>query len=293
MELFLVWKTSSGNLERRFRRFAEVHCPERARLLDTSVEDLSIVDQAPSSKILRMWREQQERSEPGEAYGPCSSAERWFKRVLALHERVAGPTRKRRRLAARRDKGIERESRPDRDTEAAFGRKRAAAIDAVVAASPSQRRRILADGAPDLAALARETAQGSGEDRVNAGATVVASVAKRQGKARERYLGGAKAAATARSAREKNVCSTATPGPADRDADLITARAPGLMLVRPGCMKARRKARRLRFHLVNDPVDFLACTAKQSRCGNAPGEIVNPTTDALGFAWNMRTLWTG
>ena len=27
VELFLVWKTSSGNIERRFRRFAEVHCP--------------------------------------------------------------------------------------------------------------------------------------------------------------------------------------------------------------------------------------------------------------------------
>ena len=31
VELYLVWKTSSGNLERRFRRFAEVHCPERAQ----------------------------------------------------------------------------------------------------------------------------------------------------------------------------------------------------------------------------------------------------------------------
>ena len=47
VELFLVWKTSSGNLERRFRRFAELHCPERARLLDTSVEECSMVDQAP------------------------------------------------------------------------------------------------------------------------------------------------------------------------------------------------------------------------------------------------------
>ena len=68
VELFLVWKTSSGNLERRFRRFAEVHCPERARLLDTSVEECSLVDQAPPSKLLRTWLEQQKRTEPGEAH---------------------------------------------------------------------------------------------------------------------------------------------------------------------------------------------------------------------------------
>ena len=298
VELFLIWKTSSGNLERRFRRFGEVHCPERARLLDASVEDVSIVDQAPSSKLLRTWLEQQERSEPGEAHGPHSSASRWFKRVLLLHERFQGPTGERSRKAARRDKGIEREFRPDRDTEAAFGRKRAAAIDAIVAASPSKRRRILADGAPVLAALARETAQGSGEDRVNAAATVVASVAKREGKARERYLGGAKAAATARSAREKKVFSSATPGPADRDADLVTARAPGLMLVSLGCVEARRKAQRLRFHLVNDPVDFLACMAKQNSSGKREkGNVVLVhTADALtdfGVAAKIAAAFTG
>ena len=215
-----------------------------------------------------------------------------------LHERFQGPTGERRPKAARRDKGIERELRPDGDTEAAFGRKRAAAIETIVAASPSKRRRILADGAPVLAALARETAEGSGEDRVNAAATVVASVAKREGKARERFLGGAKAAATARSAREKKVFSSATPGPADRDADLVTARAPGLMLVRLGCVEARRKAQRLRFHLVNDPVDFLARIAKQDSSGKRKrGNVVLVhTADALtdfGVAAKIAAAFTG
>ena len=299
VELFLIWKTSSGNLERRFRLFREVHCPERARFLDTSVEDVLIVGQAPSSKLLRMWLEQQERSDPGEAHGPHSSASRWFRRVLALHERLQGPLVERRPKAARRDKGIEREVRPDRDnTEAAFGRKRAAAIDAIVAASPSKRRRILADGAPVLAELARETAQGTGEDGVNAAATVVAFVAKGEGKARERYLGGAKAAAKARSVREKKVFSSATPGPADRDADLVTARAPGLMLVRLGSVNARRKAQRLRFHLVNDPLDFLACMATQnSSRKRAKGNVVLvDTADAqtdFGVAAKIVAAFTG
>ena len=276
VELFLIWKTSSGNLERRFRRFAEVHCPERARLLDTSVEDLSMVDQAPSSKLLRMWLEQQERSEPGEAHGLQSSARRWFQRVLRLHERVQGPTGERRPKAARRDKGIERELRPDGDTEAAFGRKRAAAIDAIVAASPSKRRRILADGAPVLAALARETAQGRGEDRVIAAATVSAAVAKREGKARERYLGGAKAAAKARSAREKKVLRSPTPGPAGRDADLATAPPrSGIMLVRMRDQEARRKARRLSLKLVRDPLEFLGRLGKQNtKAARERGNVV-------------------
>ena len=34
VELFLVWKTSTGNLERRFRSLAEVDTPQRSSLLD-------------------------------------------------------------------------------------------------------------------------------------------------------------------------------------------------------------------------------------------------------------------
>ena len=53
VELFLVWKTSSGNLERRFRRVRETRCPQRAQLLDVSVENCVVVEQAPSRQILR------------------------------------------------------------------------------------------------------------------------------------------------------------------------------------------------------------------------------------------------
>ena len=34
VELFLIWKTATGNLERRFRRFREISCRQRAQLLD-------------------------------------------------------------------------------------------------------------------------------------------------------------------------------------------------------------------------------------------------------------------
>ena len=298
VELFFIWKTSSGNVERRFRRLAELRCPERARLLDTSVEECSLVDQAPPSKLLRTWLEQQ-RTEPGEAHGAHSTARRWFRRVLQLHERfqARAERRLRPRGATRRDKGIEREPRPDRRTEAGFGRKRAAAIDAMVAASPSKRLRILAESAPDLAALALGAAQGSGADPVGAAAKVVASVAKREGKARERYLGGAKAAAKARSKREKKVLRSAAPGPAGRDAYLATAR-PGLMLVRLGDQDARLKAQRLRFKLVYDPVDFLAILAKQDRkaarkSGNVVLAATADTVTDFGIAAQITAAFTG
>ena len=53
VELFLVWKTSTGNLERRFRVFREVATVQRARLLDITVEACLLADQAPSSAMLR------------------------------------------------------------------------------------------------------------------------------------------------------------------------------------------------------------------------------------------------
>ena len=141
-------------------------------------------------------------------------------------------------------------------------------------------------------------AQWNGADPVSAAATVVASVAKREGKARERYLGGAKAAAKARSKREKKVVRSATPGLAGRVAYLATAPLPGLMLVRLGDQEARRKAQRLRFQLVHDPVDFLGRLAKQDRkAARKRGNVVlaapaDPATD-FGIAAQIAAAFVG
>ena len=250
-------------------------------MLDTTVEECALVDQAPPSKLLRSWLQQQERTEPGEAHGP-----RWYRRVLELHERFHARMAERR--AQRRDKGIAREPRPDHQTEAGFCRKRAAAIDAMVAASPSKRPRILAEAAPDLAALALRAAKRSAADAVDAAATVVAAVAKREGKARERYLGGAKAAAKARMTRDKKVLRSATPGPAGRDAYLASAPRPGLMLVRFGDQEARNKAKSLRFSLVHDPVAFLDRLAKQDRqAARNNGNVVLAATGATATDFGL------
>ena len=295
VELYLIWKTSSGNLERRFRRFAEVHCAERARLLDTSVEECSLVEQAPSSELLRTWLDQQV---------PPPPARRWYRQVLEGQQPIQKLLLEREPKAERRDKGIqkvlEREPKPEippnRDSEAAFGRKRAAAVDAMVAASSSKRRRILAEADPDLAALAQEVARGPGEDPVTAATKLVASVTKRREKARERFVAGAAAAAKARSKRQKKVIGSATPGPAGQD--LATARSPGIMLVPRSSKEACSKAQRLRFRLVHDPVDFLDRVAEQEskaarRIGNVVLVETADTKTDFGIAAKIAAAFTG
>ena len=290
VELFLVWKTSTGNVERRFRRFSEVHCPERARILDVTVEECTLVDQAPPSQLLRAWLDEQGRDE-------SSVSSRWYRQVLKLHERLQGKIAPTLRRAERRDKGTTREPRPGRRTEVDFGRKRAAAVDAMVAASPNKRARLLAEANPATAALAQEAAQASAADPVRPAATVVAAVAKREAKFRERHLAGAKAAAKARSAQEKKVLRSATPGHVGRDAYLAPARTPGLMLVRRVEKAAITKAHRLHFQLVHDPVDFLNRLAKQdSRAAEKKGNVVlaaTSDTEDFGIAAQIAAAFTG
>ena len=79
---------------------------------------------------------------------------------------------------------------------------------------------------------------------------------------------------------------------------MVTAHAPGLMLVRLGSVDARGKAQRLRFHLVNDPVDFLASVAKQSRSGKrVKGNVVlvdtADTQTDFGVAAKIAAAFTG
>ena len=103
-------------------------------------------------------------------------------------------------------------------------------------------------------------------------------------------------AAKARSAREKKVLRSATPGLAGRDAYL--APRPGLMLVRLGDQEACRKAHRLRFQLVDDPVDFLGRLAKQNRkaareSGNVVLAATADTATDFGIAAQIAAAFVG
>ena len=122
--------------------------------------------------------------------------------VVALHDRLqGGPRTTRIRAKERRDKGVPGAPKEGQgpETEAAFGRKRSAAISNVMAASPGKRRKMLESASPGLAAVVRET-EGPG---VTASEPVVARVAKRDRAFKEDHLRGAVAAAKGRAKREK------------------------------------------------------------------------------------------
>ena len=272
MELFLIWKTSTGNLERRFRRIGEIRVPERAQLLDVSIEKCVFVEQAPSSKCLRLLDPSKASSSASLHQTDASASlhqtakNRYFQHILQLHAKHHGSTKTRVRLSERRDAGTLREgveSRCGPETDAAFGRKRAAAIAEVVAASPSKRARMIDKAPHALGRIIQEVAQESAQNPSAASAAVVASVAKREGQVRDHNLRGAEAAAKARAKREKKAVGASQP-PKGSDQHLEPARKAGVLLVGPEdeAGEARRRAQLLRFTLASDPLDFVARVLK-------------------------------
>ena len=184
VELFLIWKTATGNLERRFRRFRELCCPERAKLLDISVEDCMLVEQAPPSKQLR-------RLLPSASDVSARSLEAgrnpYLHDVLKLHAKLHGDGKPRIRQAQRRDAGILRGAASatlGHETEAAFGRKREAAIAAVTAASSSKRARMIAEAPLGLSQIVRDVAEESAQNPAAAPHDIVEKV---QGSSKLRF----------------------------------------------------------------------------------------------------------
>ena len=145
VELFLVWKTSTGNLERRFRSLAEVDTPQRSSMLDGTVETIMFASQAPpSAHLIALSRGDEQQTS-------------YLSQLQVWHERLYRVARERAvKQKQRRDAGVSRvpvlasagpvaasaapvvaSAAPV--TEAAFGRKREAAIANAVASSPSKR----------------------------------------------------------------------------------------------------------------------------------------------------------
>jgi hypothetical protein len=134
VNLFLIWKATTGKLERRFRKLRETRTPQRAGLLDITVEKLMLAEQAPPSKILRGLS----------ASFPASRAvakKNYLVQLLALDEKLHGRRMQPGTREERRDKGIPREAASAStgpETEAARGRKRASAIAELMLASPKK-----------------------------------------------------------------------------------------------------------------------------------------------------------
>ncbi len=186
-------------------------------------------------------------------------------RVLKLHEKLHGKGRTRIRRAERRDAGAKRQPASGGlgpETEAAFGRKREAAIADVAAASPSKRARMISNAPLGLSRVAQEATEESVQHPSSASDAVVARVAKRDAPARARHTRGVEAAAKARTKREETVAQSSARPRQGRDEHLAPVRKPGIMLVRLQDEEAGRKAQQLRFQLTSDPLDFVAKVAQ-------------------------------
>ena len=143
-------------------------------------------------------------------------------------------------------------------TEAAFGRKREAAIADAVAASPRKRARM---------AQEMNWVQQDGDREVMAAPKCVEEVAKRT---REQAR---KTAAKAAAKREDKVLRSCLQ-PAQKDAP---PRLPGILLAFRHEQEACRQARRLGFDLGQDPVEFVSKVGKQFKSSQKGHVVLAPT----------------
>lgn len=281
--LALIWKTSQGNLERRFRHVRETATNQRSQLLDVSLEScMLITDHAPPSKTLLALH-------ASILEGGAAAKKNYCSQILALHERLHGPKKQLHQpsragpRAERRDAGMRHASvsgRPGPETEAAFGRKREAAVAGAVAASPSKRARMVSHAPSGLAQIAREVSASAVEHPVTASASAVERAAKRGDREKDRFLRGAAVAAKARAKREERVVRSRAQPLEGRDVeDLAPACRPGLMLARLGDAGARRKGQQMKFKLTSDPVEFVTRAARVPASSGKGNVVLVPVTN--------------
>lgn len=262
LENLLVWKTSTGNLERRFRVYKEFAEDGRPRLLDTTTENCLIASMGPPAGLLKRWCTDGAVSAPTAASTPNT----YLSGLARMHAQLFGQTRywKEGYRQERRDAGVARGSGTSSfDTEAGFERKRAAAIRAVVEASPTKRARIM----EPLAWLQ------DGSTPVEPTTAFVARVAKRAAEEEDRNLRGKVRAEKARAKLEQMVVKAAIPARSARDMENVPRVRAGVALVRAKDERAWQLARRLSFKCLEDPADFAREVLLRSK-SNAVGHLV-------------------
>ena len=251
VELFLAWKTSTGNLERRFRTLAEVDTPQRSSMLEGTVETIMLASQAPPSKHLIQ-----------------NTNNRYLSELQVWHERLHPGAREQPVIRKqRRDAGVSRvaASAAPPTTEAAFGRKREAAIAKAVASSPSKRAHI----APEL-----NWAQRVQDPEVVPAPACVKDVAKRVEQQASKSV-----ASVAAKRKLQVVRSSIQP--------TVAAGAPrnaGILLALPTEQAAIKRARRLGFKLTKDPVEFVSVVGKCPGSSRKAHVVLAPTDGQSDYA---------
>ena len=265
VELFLAWKTSTGNLERRFRSVGEVDTPQRSSILDGTVETIMLASQAPPSAHLIALS----RGEEGQT-SYLSELQMWHEHLCP----VARETTVKRKQ--RRDAGVSRVSGPASAgpvaasaapvTEAAFGRKREAAIANAVASSQAKRTCI----APNM-----NWVQRADDPEMTPAPTCVKDVAKRV----KQQEGKTTASVVAK--RETHVVRSSIQVSLKSGAK---QRLAGILLVLPTEEAAIRKAHQLGFKLTHDPVKFVKLVGKQSRTSQKAHVVLAPIDGTSDYA---------
>ena len=261
VELFLVWKTSTGNVERRFREYSEVMTPQRASLLDSTAETMMFADQAPPSSRLRGTSQTATDTNGHKKTDYLAELQRWHQELHPV-TRERGANRKQRRDAGVSRTQVAASAAPT--TEAAFGRKREAAIADAVAASPRKRARM---------AQEMNWVQQDGDREVMATPKCVEAVAKRtQQQAR-------KTAAKAAAKRENQVLRSCLQPALD-----APARQAGILLALPKEGQACNLAKRLGFKLVQDPVEFVSQVGRQAKSSHKGHVVLAPAIGDSDYA---------
>ena len=283
VECYLIWKTSTGNVERRFREYKEFADTGRAQLLDTTTESCMVALQGPPSKLLNAWIN--EMRAPAPAADAARGQRKYLAQVQTLHDQRHGHTRtwKAGQRAQRRDAGVSRPASSNGpETEASFARKRKAAIDGIVQASPEQRARVMTG----MDWLRQGTPTPS-----EATAACAARVQKRAADEEERHLRGEARAAKARKKLQARVIRPQVKQRSAGHVSELPSVPAGVALVRDRDQGAASLARRLHFSCTNDPAEFVRLVVAASATRHKHGHLaLAPVAENSDFATCARVV---
>ena len=263
VECALIWKTSTGNLERRYRDYKEFATPERAQLFDVTVESCLVALQGPPSRLMATWAD-------------ASQGAQYLKELAQLHRQVHGQSRNwsAGQPKQRRDAGIARPAASlGPETEASFARKRAAATAAVLDMSPSKRARLIGD----------LPVSASSEDLAPTAAWAERA-RKRAADEKNRQLGGEARAAKAREKLENRVIRSSVQPSAARDLEDLPSLRAGFALLRAKDQKANHIARFRQFRCTSDPVEFVKRVVADSATSQRGHLVLAPVSEISDFA---------
>lgn len=257
VDVFLLWKPNTGNLERRFRYMKEHRPAERSSLADTTVENMLSVDFAPPSEALAAAA--QAATDPSTVPAEVQGAQSYLKLVLRLHTKLhnAPQRRPQQNRKQRRDAGVaktkeELDKRRAKSgaplTEAAHSRKRTTAIDALVHATPAARSE-----ARDRHVLGSTAASVAGES-VAVPAAVQEKINKRQ---REAVAAYEQAEKRVKKAKAKNPVVGAFVKAGGKFVEEKDSADAGVVLIPGADRKLREFLVERKFKkILNDPIEF-------------------------------------